>query len=296
MPENDNHHPRHTVPEDGVYAKNPKSPYVELGLFTCFSFLRGASDAADLALEAWSLGYHALGVADLNSLAGVVRIHAEAKKTGLRPVIGARIALISGEVFLAYPRNRAAYGRLSQLISKGRMQDPDGVWQAKGVCDLTLRDLAEHADGIQLIAVPPRDLRGYAQGLARLAKALPTLKYLAASFLYHGNDRARITQLDRMAGQNGLRLLATNDVLYHTPARRPLQDVMTCIRHKTTLAQAGHLLEANGERHLKSPAEMQRLFAEWPHAIAATRSVADACLFDLTELAYEYPSEVIPKD
>jgi error-prone DNA polymerase len=296
MPENDNHHPRHTVPEDGVYTRNPKSPYVELGLFTCFSFLRGASDAADLALEAWSLGYHALGVADLNSLAGVVRIHAEAKKTGLRPVIGARIALISGEVFLAYPRNRAAYGRLSQLISKGRMQDPDGVWQAKGVCDLTLRDLAEHADGIQLIAVPPHDLRGYAQGLARLAKALPTLKYLAASFLYHGNDRARITQLDRMAGQNGLRLLATNDVLYHTPARRPLQDVMTCIRHKTTLAQAGHLLEANGERHLKSPAEMQRLFAEWPHAIAATRAVADACLFNLEELAYEYPSEVIPQD
>ena len=296
MPENDNNHPRHTVPEDGIYPKNPKAPYVELGLCTCFSFLRGASDAADLALEAWAQGYHAIGVADLNSLAGVVRIHSEAKKTGLRPVIGARIALVNGETFLAYPRNRAGYGRLSQLISKGRMQDPDGAWQAKGVCDLTLRDLADHADGIQLIAVPPSDLRGFTKVLARLAKALPTLKYLAASFLYQGDDRARITRLDRMAGHTGLRLLATNDVLYHSPARRPLQDVMTCIRHKTTLAQAGYRLQVNAERHLKSPAEMQRLFAEWPHAIASTRTVADACLFDLEELSYEYPSEVIPKD
>ncbi len=296
VPENDHTHPRHTLPEDGIYAKNPKAPYVELGIFTCFSFLRGASDAADLAAEAWALGYDAMGVADLNSLAGVVRIHTEAKKTGMRPVIGARIALVGGETFLAYPRNRAGYGRLAQLISKGRRHDPDGAWQAKGVCDLTLADLAAQSDGIQLIVVPPRDLRGFARTLPRLIKALPSLKWLAASFLYRGDDRARITRLDRMAGQNGLRLLATNDVLYHAPARRPLQDVMTCIREKTTLAQAGYLLEANGERHLKSPAKMQTLFAEWPHAIAATRTVADACLFDLEELAYEYPSEVIPKD
>ncbi|SHE66457.1 error-prone DNA polymerase, DnaE-like [Loktanella atrilutea] len=296
MPENDHVHPRHTLPEDGVYAKNPKATYVELGLFTCFSFLRGASDAADLAGEAWALGYDAIGVADLNTLAGVVRIHAEARKTGMRPVIGARIALVGGETFLAYPRNRAGYGNLSALISKGRMHDPDGAWQAKGVCDLTLADLAAQSDGVQLIAVPPRDLRGFSRTLPRLVRALPTLRHLAASYLYRGDDRARITRLDRMAGQNGLRLLATNDVLYHVPARRPLQDVMTCIREKTTLARAGYLLEANAERHLKSPAEMQRLFAEWPHAIAATRAVADACLFDLRELSYEYPSEVIPKD
>ncbi|WP_089900146.1 error-prone DNA polymerase [Loktanella fryxellensis] len=295
MPENDHIHPRRTLPEDGVYAKNPRAAYVELGLFTCFSFLRGASDAADLVLEAWSLGHDAIGCADLNSLAGVVRIHTEAKKAHLRPVIGARIALVGGETFLAYPRNRAAYGRLSALISKGRRHDPDGAWQAKGVCDLTLRDLADHADGVQLIAVPPRDLRGFADSLPRLVRALPTLKWIAASHLYRGDDRARITRLDRMAGQHGLRLLATNDVLYHAPHRRPLQDVMTCIREKTTLARAGHLLEANAERHLKSPAQMQALFAEWPHAIAATRAVADACLFDLEELAYEYPSEVIPQ-
>ncbi len=295
MPENDHAHPRRTLPEDGVYLKNSRAPYVELGIFTCFSFLRGASDAVDLASEAWALGYDAIGCADLNTLAGVVRLHTEAKKTGMRPVIGARIALIGGEMFLAYPRNRAGYGRLSQLISKGRMHDPDGTWQAKGVCDLTLRDLADHADGVQLIAVPPHDLRQFTRTLPRLVRALPTLKWVAASYLYRGDDRARIARLDRIAGQNGLRLLATNDVLYHAPERRPLQDVMTCIREKTTLAKAGYKLEANAERHLKTPAKMQELFAEWPHAIAATRTVADACLFDLEELAYEYPSEVIPK-
>ena len=296
MPENDHAHPRRTLPEDGIYTPNPRAPYVELGLFTCFSFLRGASDAVDLAAEAWTQGYDALGCADLNSLAGVVRLHTEAKKTRMRPIIGARIALIGGETFLAYPRNRAAYGRLSRLISKGRTQDPDGAWQAKGVCDLTLHDLANHADGVQLIVVPPADLDRFADDLPRLIRLLPTLKHIAASFLYRGDDRARINRLDRIAGQHGLRLLATNDVLYHAPDRRPLQDVMTCIREKTTLARAGRLLEANAERHLKSPARMQALFSEWPHAIAATRAVADACLFDLEELAYEYPSEVIPRD
>ncbi|SEQ29794.1 error-prone DNA polymerase [Loktanella sp. DSM 29012] len=296
MPENDNAHPRHTLPEDGVYTPNPRSAYVELGLFTCFSFLRGASDAADFAAEAWALGYDALGCADLNTLAGVVRIHTETKKAAMRPVIGARIALVGGETFLAYPRDRAAYGRLSALISKGRRHDPDGTWQAKGVCDLTLDDLAAHAEGVQLIVVPPDDLAGFARALPGLVRRLPTLRHIAASYLYRGDDRARINRLDALADRHGLRLLATNDVLYHAPQRRPLQDVMTCIREKTTLAKAGYRLEANAERHLKSPAQMQALFAEWPHAIAATRAVADACTFDLTELAYEYPSEVIPQD
>ncbi|RYH03054.1 DNA polymerase III subunit alpha [Salipiger sp. IMCC34102] len=295
MPQNDQI-PRRSLPEDGDFTPNPRSPFVELGVFTCFSFLRGASDAVDLAMEAWALGYDALGCADLNSLAGVVRLHTEANTAKLRPVIGARIALRTGETFLAYPRDRAAYGRLSALISKGRMHDAQGRWQAKGVCDLTLGDLAAHAAGVQLIVVPPPDLDGFARDLPRLVRRLPTLSHIAASYLYRGDDRARINRLDALAGQHGMGLLATNEVLYHAPDRRPLQDVMTCIRHKTTLARAGYLLEANAERHLKSPAEMQRLFAEWPHAISATRTVADACRFTLTELAYEYPSEVIPQE
>ncbi|MCX7300627.1 MAG: error-prone DNA polymerase [Rhodobacterales bacterium] len=295
MPENDHQQPRRTLPDDGTMTPNPRADFVELGLFTCFSFLRGASDAVDLVREAWALGYDALGVADMNTLAGVVRVHGEAKKAGIRPLIGARLALLSGEVFLAYPLDRAGYGRLSRLISKGRMQDPAGNWQAKGVCDLTLDDLAGASEGIMLIAVPPEDIAGFARALPRLRKLLPTLGHIAASYLYRGDDRARINGLDRLATQHGLSLLATNDVLYHAPSRRPLQDVMTCIREKTTLAEAGFRLEANAERYLKSPAEMLRLFSEWPHAIRATRAVADACTFSLDELKYEYPREVIPE-
>ncbi|SLN76669.1 error-prone DNA polymerase [Roseisalinus antarcticus] len=294
MPENDHQHLRRTLPEDGVFTPNPRAEFVELGLASCFSFLRGASDAVDIALEAWQQGHDTIGIADLNTFAGVVRLHAEARTARLRPVIGTRLALTSGEVFLAYPRDREAYGRLSRLLSKGKMRDPDGNWQRKGVCDLTLGDLAAHSEGVCLIVLPPDDLDAFARDLPRLVRRLPALGHIAASYLYRGDDRARINRLDSMAAAHGLQILATNDVLYHTASRRPLQDVMTCIREHCTLADAGYRLEKNAERHLKSPAQMARLFNEWPHAIAATRAVADACTFSLTELAYEYPREVIP--
>jgi error-prone DNA polymerase len=295
MPEMDNQHPRRTLGEEG-FVPNPHAPFVELGVTSCFSFLRGASDAVDLARTAAGQGHDALGIADLNTMAGVVRLHCEALKAQLRPIIGCRLQLIGGEAFLAYPRDRAAYGRLCMLLSKGKMYDQNGEWQAKGVCDITLDDLAAHAEGVQLIALPPADLDPFIMRLPGLAKALPTLRHIAASHLYRGDDRARINRLDRLAQAHGLSILATNDVHYHAPDRRPLQDVMTCILHKTTITRAGFLLDANAERHLKSPAQMVRLFAAWPHAIAATRQVADACRFDLRELSYEYPQETIPQD
>jgi error-prone DNA polymerase len=296
MPENDHVHPRRTLPEDGVFTPNPPASFVEFGLASCFSFLRGASDAVDLVREAWALGHSQIGIADLNSLAGVVRLHVEARKAGLRPLIGCRLVLVTGAAFLAYPADREAYGRLSRLLSKGKMRDPDGVWQAKGVCDLTLADLAREAEGLHLIALPGPNLDQFAKDLPGLVRRLPGLRHIAAAHLYRGDDRARINTLDRLAGRHGLRLLATNDVLYHAPDRRPLQDVMTCIREKCTLADAGFRLEPNAERHLKSPAEMARLFSEWPHAIRATRELAAEITFCLTELAYEYPREVIPAD
>jgi len=158
-----------------------------------------------------------------------------------------------------------------------------------------LDDLASHAEGVQLIVLPDHDLDHFDRDLRGLIRALPTLRHIAASYLYRGDDRARINRLDQLARRHGLSILATNDVHYHAPDRRPLQDVMTCILNKTTLPKAGFLLNANAERHLKSPAEMQRLFAEWPHAISATRDVADACHFSLEELAYEYPRETVPE-
>ena len=293
MPEMDHQHSRRTIEDDG-FTPNPPAEFVELGVTTCFSFLRGASDAVDLATTANVLGYDKLGCADLNTMAGVVRLHAEALKAQITPIIGCRLQLITGEEFLAYPRDRAAYGRLCMLLSKGKMNDVEGGWQAKGVCDITLDDLAKHSEGVQLIALPGPDLDHFGAGFCRLKRGLPTLKYIAASYLYRGDDRARINQLDALARANGMSILATNDVHYHAPNRRPLQDVMTCILHKTTIQKAGFLLAANAERYLKSPAQMVRLFAQWPHAIKATRDVADACIFKLTELAYEYPQETVP--
>ena len=293
MPDMDNRTPRRSLSEEG-FSPNPRTGFVELGVTSCFSFLHGASDAVDLTRTAWEHGYDALGVADLNTMAGVVRMHAQARKACVRPIIGCRLKLVSGEEFLAYPRDRAAYGRLCALLSKGKMRDVDGGWQAKGACDITLDDLAGHSEDVQLIACPGEDLSHFAAGLRRLVRALPTLRYIAVSYLYRGTDRARINRLDGLAKEYGLCILATNDVHYHAPDRRPLQDVMTCILHKTTITKAGFLLDANAERHLKSPTQMVALFAEWPHAIRATREVADACQFDLRELSYEYPKKNIP--
>ncbi|MFM5906632.1 MAG: PHP domain-containing protein, partial [Novosphingobium sp.] len=312
---------RRHVDADGLPPPDP-APFVELGLASCFSFLRGASDAVDLALTARALGYDALGIADANSMAGVVRLHTEAKALGLRPVIGCRIETVEGLTFLAYPVDRHAYGRLCRLISAGRMARPDGEWQDKGICEITLAMLAAHAEGVQLVLVPQRDLAaefsvavkgnvvplpgaeaphamaafrgGLEEILPHLCAQLPTLGHIAASYLHVGDDIQRIATLDALARGHGLSILATNDVLYHAPERRPLHDVMTAIRHKSTVARAGYLLEANGERHLKSPQDMCRLFARWPHAIEAARKVADACRFSLDELRYEYPEETCP--
>ncbi len=289
MPDSDNRRIRKTL--TGDFPRNPRADYVELGVTTPYSFLRGASDASELAATAHALGYDALGVADLNTMAGVVRLHAEAKKTSLRPVIGCRLRLVTGEEFLAFPRDRTAYGRLCSLLTKGKRHDTDDRWQTKGVCDITLADLSAHAEGVQLIILPDAALP---RRLPELTRNLPTLRHIAVSHLYRGDDRARINRLDRLARAHGLSILATNDVHYHAPGRRPLQDVMTCIREKTTIRKAGFLLDANAERHLKSPAEMMRLFADWPHAIRATRQVADACTFSLNELAYHYPQETVP--
>ena len=330
MPENDLQIPKRTIELDPASIEAPpRSPFVELGLVSCFSFLRGASDAVDLVLQARALGYDAIGIADANTMAGVVRIHTEAKTLKLKPLIGCRIETVEGLAFLAYPRDRAGYGQLCRLISAGRMRTLDGEWQAKGACDISLAMLGGHTGDVQLILLPPRDLdqrfavtvpnnvvpfppgsrtkaseggqadRARVEGtlsdiLPHIAAQLPTLRHLAASFLYTDSDIARIERLDALARAHGLGILATNDVHYATPDRRPLQDVMTAIRHKTTVAAAGHLLESNGERYLKPPATMIRLFDRWPHAIAATREVADACDFSLDELAYEYPEEIYP--
>ncbi len=293
MPQQEGH-ARRTLGDESAFRWHPKSDYVEFGLASCFSFLRAASDAVDLCATANVLGYDCAGVADINTLAGVVRMHSEAAKACIRPLIGSRLVLICGTEILAYPQDRAAYARLSTLLSKGKMQTVEGDWQDKDQTHLTLDMLAAHSERLHLIVMPPQNLDSFAAGLPRLCKALPGMRYVGAAYLYRGDDVARINRLDRLAREHGLAIMATNDVLYHAPERRPLQDIMVCIRHGTTVPKAGFLLEANAERHLKPPTEMCRLFAPWPHAIKATRALADEIEFALSDLKYEYPSEIVP--
>jgi error-prone DNA polymerase len=262
--------------------------YVELGVTSPFSFLRGVSDAIALVLTALSHGMDAIGIADHNTLAGVVRMHSACKDAGLKPLIGCRLDLTDAPSLLAYPINRDGYGRLSRLLSRGKMR------AEKGECELGLADVAAHQENIVFIAWPEENLDIFEIALPRLRATLPSLRHVAASWLYHGDDAARIERLDRLARKRGCTILATNDVHYHAPDRRPLQDVVTCIREKVTIATAGYLLNPNAERHLKSPQEMARLFARWPHAVSATRGFADALHFSLDELRYEYPKETVP--
>jgi error-prone DNA polymerase len=275
--------------EDMPPPPSSPSPYVELGVSSPFSFLRGASDAIELVLTALPLGYDSIGITDRNTLAGIVRMHSACKGAGLRPLIGCRLDLTDAPSMLAYPVDREGYGRLSRLLSLGKMR------AEKGECELSLADVAAHAEGIAFIAWPTDDLDAYEAELKRLRDDLPMLRHVAASWLYRGDDGARIERLNRIAKRNGCTILATNDVHYHVPDRRPLQDVVTCIREKVTIETAGYLLNPNAERHLKSPEEMVRLFSRWPHAIEATRKFADSLHFSLDELRYEYPKETVPE-
>ena len=195
----------------------------------------------------------------------------------------------AGYSLLCFPTDRAAYGRLSQLISLGQRR------ALKGDCRLWLDDVLAHAEGQIFIVLPPERLdREFETFLKRLRTALTGPCYLAAQHLYRGDDAARIAALAEFAAACSTPLVATGDVLYHTAARRPLQDVLTCIREHCTIDEAGYRLAANAERHLKPGAEMARLFQRYPEALTRTLEIAEACRFSLDELRYEYPIDPAP--
>ncbi len=264
--------------------------YAELDVTTNFSFLRGASHADELVAQAKALGLKAIAVTDCNTLAGIVRAHTAAKAVGLRFIPGARLDLRDAPSLLCLPTDRAAYGRLSRLISLGQSR------AEKGQCLLRLDDVAAHAEGNIFIAVPPDTIGdGFEAQLQRIASALAEAKlYLAASHGFRGDDRARMGKLATLARACGTPLVATNAVLYHAPHRRPLQDVLTCVREHTTINEAGYRLAANAERHLKKPQEIMRLFRGYEHAVSRTLDIMEACRFSLDELVYEYPDEPVP--
>lgn len=264
--------------------------YAELQVTTNFSFLRGASHAEELVLQARASGLSAIGICDRNTLAGVVRAHLAAKEHGLKLLVGCRLDLVCGLSLICYPTDRAAYGRLSTLLSHGKM----GTTK-KGECHITLEDVAAHAEGQILIAVPPRRVdEAFEARLSGLSRLWPGRCYLAVSFRHGGRNREQIARLMALGERTGTLGVATNDVLYHIPHRRPLQDVLTCIREGVTIETAGFRLEANAERYIKHPAEMARLFAGHEAALYRTMEITNRCRFSLDELAYHYPDEPVP--
>ncbi|TDX65288.1 DnaE-like error-prone DNA polymerase [Methylosinus sp. sav-2] len=262
------------------------SRFAELATATNFSFLRGASHPEEMVAQAMALGHIGIGVADRNSLAGVVRAHSylrehAAEASGFRLAIGARLVFADETPdVLCYPKDRAAYGRLCRLLTRGNMR------AQKGECRLFLDDLLEFSEGQQLIV-----MEGAAPPLALLEAARGRL-WLAATALYGVDMRSALARRIALSREMGLPLIAVNEANMHVPERRPLADVLACVREKTTLDNAGYLLSANAERSLKSGAEMARLFVQAPQAVEETARFLEGLSFRLDALAHNYPSEL----
>jgi error-prone DNA polymerase len=306
--------------------------FAELSAMTNFSFLRGASHPEEMVARAAELGLTGLGIADRNTLAGVVRAHVFARENkaameGMRVVPGARLAFEDGTPdLLAYPKDRAAYGRLCRILTAGNLRAP------KGECWLRLEDLLEHEKGLQVVALPlppcggrlgrgvartsqrkrgeaeldklgetphpfppPQGGRGFAsdgQALTLLRDAFSQRLWIGANLTYGEDMRGALARRAALAKTIGRPLLAINDALMHAPERRALADVVACIREGVTLGAAGKLTQANAERHLKSPREMARLFGEAPEAVEETVRFLENLDFSLDALSHSYPEEL----
>ena len=271
--------------------------YAELAVTTNFSFLRGASHPEEMVSAAEDLGLDALAITDRNSFAGVVRAFGawkNRKSADLKLIVGVRLVTLDGFEALAYPSDREAYARLCRLLSESRLK---ASHETHTECHLAFEDILATTDGQIFIALPPRKLTpAFTQHLEKLARAAPGRSYLAGIHHHRGDEPRRIGMLDELGRRTGTPLVAVNDVHYHTPERRPLADVVTCIRETCTIAEAGFRLAANAERHMKSPAEMALLFEAYPEALARTLEIASACRFSLADLKNEYPDEPVPPD
>jgi error-prone DNA polymerase len=282
--------------------------FAELASATNYSFLRGASHPAEMVWRAAMLGMDGIGIADRNSVAGVVRAHiawreVRAQFPEFRLVVGTRLVFADGTPdIIAYPKTRHGWGRLTRLLTLGNRR------AVKGDCILHLEDLLEFADDIALIALPLRAFASsrepnqnfraktqrHEEECLQQLKARAADLWLGATCPRGGADARRLAKLAELSAKTGIPLIATNDALYAKPDARPLHDIVTCIREGTTIQSAGRILNANAERHLKAPEEMVRLFRHYPEAIAATQDLLSRISFTLDDLKYEYPHEPVP--
>ena len=261
------------------------SDYVELQVLTHFSLLRGAASPEELFAAAALLGYPALGVADIGTVAGVVRAWEAQTATGVRSIAGTRVDLACGRRLILYPTDRPAWSRLTRLLTLGKRR------AGKGKCELHWQDLAPCSEGLIAILLPDEADEANLAALADVKALYGPRGYMALFQRRRPDDAVRINVLARQAEAAGVRAVVTGDVLYHAPEARLLQDVVTAVREKCTVDELGYRREVNADRALKSPAEMVRRFAAYPDALRASLDIARACTFDLGELAYQYPHE-----
>ncbi|QPH38638.1 error-prone DNA polymerase [Pedobacter endophyticus] len=267
--------------------------YSELQVTSNFSFLRGASHAHELVEQAEIFGYKKIAITDRNTLAGIVRAHAACREKQVKLIPACRLDLLDGPSLLAYPTDKEAYGRLSALLTLGNMR------AEKGSCHISRADVYAHSKGIIFTLIMPGELNrrfeydpGFIDSVAEYREALGESLYLAATRSYMGNDDKLIFRTSQLSRFYNIPVVATGDIHYHDPARRELQDVLTCVREKCTIQEAGFRLHQNAERYMKEVAEMERLFRKYPSAIQNTMVIAESCNFSLDELKYVYPEEI----
>lgn len=270
--------------------------YTELHVTTNFSFLRGGSHPEELVEQAAAHGYTEIVVTDRNTMAGMVRAHVAAKAKGIRLIPGVHLVLLDGPELLAYPTNRQGWSQLCTLLTTGNLRTE------KGRCDLNKSDVYKHKENVKFIVLPPSTLNKsfefdppFEDALKEYCEVFGEDLYIAASRRYLGDDEKYLYRIAELSSKYGVPMIATNDVHYHEPARRRLQDIVTCVREGCTIYNAGYLLHQNAERYLKPEQEMLRLFRKYPSAITATQEIAGACHFSLDDLRYEYPDEVVPE-
>ncbi|WP_230481584.1 error-prone DNA polymerase [Sphingomonas sp. Leaf21] len=290
--------------------------FAELVAATHYSFLDGASSAEAMVQRAILLKLGGIGIADRNTVSGVVRAHRALReirqKLGqwmppFELVVGARLVFADGTPdIVAYPIDRTGWGRLTRLLTLGNKR------ARKGGCILGLGDLTRHAEDMLLIVLPMSSARpcepmtdamlppqradpGLGATLDRLVKVAPGRVWLGMTMPRSGTDRRRLMAQAALAEARGVPLLATTDALFAAPADRPVQDILTCIREGLTVRTGGRRLAANAERHLKPAPEVARLFADRPEAVAASVEILDRIMFRLDHLSYDYPHEAVPE-
>ena len=273
----------------GAPALQDGPRHVVLGCYSNFSFLRGAAHPHEMVEAAAALGWDAIGIADVNSLAGIVRAHVAARDHGIRLVVGARLAPVDGPQVIVHPTDRAGYESLSVLLSEANLRG------SKAAPVLHFADFSRLAKSTALLVMPPRHPdSSHATQLGRIRDIAAGRVFAGAALYRDGGDEARLALLSEMAAAQGLPLTAVSDALYHHASRRPLADVLTCIREKQRLDTAGALLSRNAERQILDPAEMARRWRHAPQALANAAELAGLCDFAMDDLSYEYPDEVSP--